>query len=190
MQKNLSKAKLGLQDNLMLNSRISLGIGAHTHYYLECRDKNGNLKWTDEINNTVVTEGLNKLIDATFKTGLASPAWYIGLVGAKTTGYDPDDTLSSHGGWTENTHYGGGGRPAFDVSDNSISSGSLSNSANKAAFTFSGTSNPDTINGAFLCTASSGTSGTLYGEGDLSIPRSVADGDILTLTVTISITSA
>jgi hypothetical protein len=82
----------------------------------ECRDSDGKLRWTDDVNLPVViagnilpllglfvalsllvpygswialglvtTAGLNKLLDATVKTGLTSPAWYVGLIGAKVT---------------------------------------------------------------------------------------------------------
>lgn len=62
---------------------VEFAIGApHIHYKVECFAKDGTLLWVREITNRVVTVGLNKLIDATFKTGLASPAWYVGLVGA------------------------------------------------------------------------------------------------------------
>lgn len=66
-----------------------VGIGAEvqmeTVYRVECRDAHGRLKWTEHAKNRVVTAGLNKLLDATFKTGLALPAWYIGLVGPAYT---------------------------------------------------------------------------------------------------------
>jgi hypothetical protein len=52
-----------------------------TLYQLEARDPAGNLLWTETAKNRVVTAGLNKLLDATFKTGLASPLWYIGICG-------------------------------------------------------------------------------------------------------------
>lgn len=60
-------------------------IGMETVYQVVCRDKDGNVRWEAEAKNRVVTAGLNKLLDATFKTGLASPAWFIGLCGASVT---------------------------------------------------------------------------------------------------------
>lgn len=161
-------------------------VQVHTRYELVCRDKDGNIRWIDTIDNLVVTVGLNKLLDACFKTGLAAPAWYIGLVGATNT-YAAGDTLGAHAGWAENDHYVGN-RKAFDVSGNAIAGGSLSNSANKAVFTFSGTGMPDTINGAFICDQVSGNAGLLYGEGDLTAQRTVYDADTLTVQVTLTIT--
>lgn len=38
-------------------------------YFIECYDKDGNLKWTDEARNLVVTEGLNDSLDKHFAVG-------------------------------------------------------------------------------------------------------------------------
>lgn len=182
---NEAEAKIYLKNQMGMFSGINLKSGAHTHYHLLCRDKYGNLRWEDIIDNIVVTAGLNKLLDACFKTGLAAPDWYIGLVGATHT-YAAGDTLGGHAGWAENTNYTGN-RKAFDVSGNAIAGGSLSNSVNKAVFTFAGTAMPDTIWGAFLCDVANGNAGTLYGEGDLTAQRSVYDGDTLTVQGTLSV---
>src|SRR6185436_5209049 len=65
----------------MLDERIRL----RTNYHFECRGPDGRLKWIADMHNRVVTAGLNQLLDATFKTGLTTPAWYVGLIGAKVT---------------------------------------------------------------------------------------------------------
>ena len=157
-------------------------------YDVWCYDKDGNLKWHEKFHNLVTTVGLNKYLDATLKTGLASPAWYIGLVKAKTTGYVAGDTLASHGGWTEavvTTDYTGN-RQAF--TPGTISAGSVSNSASKAVFPILQTL---TINGAMMCDASTGTSGTLLGVGDFTGgDRSVINGDTLNVQITATITAA
>lgn len=58
---------------------------AETTYLLEAHNAKGELLWTETVKNRVVTAGLNKLLDATFKTGLTTPAWFIGLVGMAVT---------------------------------------------------------------------------------------------------------
>lgn len=65
--------------------RGNFGVAARTVYDVECFGRDGHLKWHERCHNRVVTAGLNKLLDATFKTGLASPAWYVGIVGAAIT---------------------------------------------------------------------------------------------------------
>lgn len=58
---------------------IHSGIKMETRYDLVARNSKGEILWEETAYNRVVTAGLNKLLDATFKTGLATPAWYMGL---------------------------------------------------------------------------------------------------------------
>jgi hypothetical protein len=165
----------------------AMGIGHH--YEIECYGPDGELKWREDFHNLVPTVGLNKYLDATLKTGLASPAWYVGLVtgpGSGTT-FAAGDTMSSHGGWTEAVPYSNGTRPAFVAG--TIASGSVDNSASKAVFNINGSA---TIAGAFMADNStkSGTTGTLLGVGDFAADRSVLNGDTLNVTITATITAA
>lgn len=57
------------------------GPAMETLYTAEARNAAGDLLWIEQVHNRVTTVGLNKLLDATFKSGLTTPAWYIGLVG-------------------------------------------------------------------------------------------------------------
>ncbi len=161
-----------------------LRMTAGTRYHVECYDKQGLLKWTEEFDNTVVTAGLNKYLDATLKTGLAAPAWYVGL---KDTGaIDPTDIMSSHVGWAELDVYTGD-RKAFVPG--TVAAGSVDNSASKAAFVIDAA---DTVYGAFLCGAAtgSGVGVTLLGAGDFAVARAVEIGDTLNVQVTCSIAAA
>lgn len=152
-----------------------------TRYKCECYSKNGKLKWTDFFDNIVVTAGLNKLLDATFKTGLTSPTWYVGLKG--TGSIIGADTRASHSGWSEITPYSNANLPAF--TPGSISGGSVDNSAAKAVFNINGTS---TVYGCFLADNNTpgGSTGTLYGGGDFGSSRSVVSGDTLNVTITLT----
>jgi len=154
-------------------------------YKVECFDKNGNLKWEDDFENLVVTTGRNQYLDATLKTGVTSPTWYVGL--KDTVPAIAADTISSHAGWAELVPYSNATRPAFVLG--TIAAGSVDNSASKAVFTINGTS---TVGGAFLVNNStkSGTTGILLGAGEFATARSVISGDTLNVTVTCSITSA
>jgi len=58
--------------------------------------------------------------------------------------------------------------------------------ASSVDFSINGTA---TIAGAFLGSASSGTSGTLYGVVDFGSARSVLSGDTLQVTVTVTAAS-
>lgn len=154
-------------------------------YKVECFDKNGKLKWEDGFENLVVTTGRNQYLDATLKTGLASPAWYVGLKDAVAA--VAADTMASHAGWAELAPYSNAVRPTFVLG--TIANGSVDNSASKAVFTINGSG---TIGGAFIANNSTklGTTGTLLGAGEFASARSVISGDTLNVTVTCSITSA
>jgi hypothetical protein len=139
------------------------------------------LRWKDEFWNIVVTAGLNKLLDATIKSGLASPAWYVGLKG--TGSMVAGDTMGSHSGWSEIAPYSNANRPTY--TPGSISGGSVDNSASKAVFNINGSS---TVYGCFLTDNNtvSGSSGTLYGGGDFGASRAVINGDTLNITITLT----
>lgn len=164
-----------------MNHNIKIG----QYYKIECFDINGMLKWEDGFENLVVTSGRNKYLDATLKTGLTSPAWYVGLKDSVPA--IASDTMTSHAGWAELAPYSNATRPTYILG--TIASGSVDNSASKATFTINGTA---TVGGAFITDNStkSGTTGTLLGAGEFASSRSVISGDTLNVTVTCSITSA
>lgn len=154
-------------------------------YRVECHDREGRLKWVEEFDNLVVTAGRDKYLDATLKTGLASPLWYVGL---KDTGtVDPADTMGSHAGWATITPYSNATDPAW--TPGTISGGSVDNSGSKAVFNINA---GDIVYGAFMKdnNTKGGTTGTLLGAGDFASPRSVESGDTLSVTVTCSITAS
>lgn len=160
--------------------------GADNFWIVECRDKDGRLKWRDGFWNLVPTVGANKLLDATFKTGLASPAWYVGLTSSSPTVSD-NDTMSSHSGWTEFTSYASVTRPTY--TPGTISAGSVDNSASKASFTINGSG---TVGGCFMVDSSTkgGTSGTLYGVGAfVSGNQAVVALDVVNVTCILTISS-
>lgn len=150
-------------------------------YEVECYGPDGKLKWKDSFDNIVVTAGLNKLLDATIKTGLTSPTWYVGLKGTGTM--ISADTRASHSGWSEITPYSNSNLPSF--TPGSISGGSVDNSASKAVFNINATS---TVYGCFLADNNTpgGTTGTLYGGGDFGASRAVTNGDTLNVTITLT----
>ena len=172
-----------------MSTELSMGPVAYNVYTVECfenyyrlfgfkikRRKIPKLKWRDKFHNLVVTAGLNKVLDATFKTGLTTPAWYVGLKGAGSVVLA--DTMASHAGWSELTPYSNSNRPTF--TPGTIASGSVDNSAAKAVFNINATA---TVVGAFLVDENTkgGTTGTLYGAGDFAASRSVASGKVLPL---------
>lgn len=162
------------------------GISVEHTYHVECW-RNGQLVWADDFHNLVTTAGKNKYLDATLKTGLTTPAWFVGLVtgpGGSNT-YAAADTMASHAGWTEAVPYSNATRVAFTAG--TISAGSVDNSAAAASFTINATA---TVGGCFMADNStkSGTTGTLLGVGSFTGgDRSVISGDTLNVTVTATI---
>jgi hypothetical protein len=178
-----TKPDMGAGAGLDAGAGMSFGSGPRHHYEVECYGADGALKWRDGFDNLVTTAGKNKYLDATLKTGLAAPAWYVGLVlGPGETDYAAGDTMGSHAGWSESSTYSQANRPAF--TPGTISSGSVDNSASKAVFSINGTV---TISGAFMVDENTkgGTSGTLLGVGAFTGgDRSVISGDTLNVTIT------
>ena len=71
--------------DLLVPAHYTGGVGMSTVYQVDCFSPEGELLWTRKAKNRVVTTGLNKLLDATFKTGLTSPTWFVGLCGPSVT---------------------------------------------------------------------------------------------------------
>lgn len=154
-------------------------------FTVECYGRDGSLKWRDEFRNLVVAEGLNELIDKTFRASGYSAAWYVGLTDGTPT-FAAGDTLASHAGWVEVTDYSEGARQTLTLA--APSGGSASNAASKAVFSINGTA---TVGGCFVCNAATGTAGMLFGGGAFSEgDRSVVNGDTLNVQVTLSVSAA
>ncbi len=182
-----SKGKIASNASLEMNMAIELNLPLKQHYKVECV-RNGKVVWTEEFDNMVVTAGATKYLDATLKTGLASPLWYVGL---KDTGTPViADTMSSHASWAELTIYSNANRPTWTPGTiGGTSTVSVDNSASKAVFNINA---PDTVYGAFMAdnNTKGGTTGTLLGVGDFASARLVESGDTLNVTVTCSLTAS
>lgn len=140
---------------------ITDALAAHRYAFI-FRDPRGRVIDVDSIENLVTTAGLNKYLDATLKTGLTTPAWYLLLTDGTPT-VAAGDTMASHAGWVEVTAYSEAARQAW--TPGTIAGGSVDNSGSVA--TFSVSSDNTTIGGAGLVDVSTkgGTTGTLLGAG-------------------------
>ena len=173
----------------MFNEKVKAG-GVFT---VQCFDKEGNLKWTEENHNLVVNVGLQDMNTKYFSGSSYTAAWYIGLYGAGASNTPAaSDTRSSHAGWTEVVAYSQATRPACTFGTATTADPSvITNSASPATFSINGTT---TVGGAFLTSNStkSGTTGTLFSASDFQSPgdRSVVNGDTLTVTYTFSLDAA
>lgn len=129
--------------------------------------------------NDVTVVGKNHLLDVVF--GNSSPVtqidpWYIGLVNdTPSPVFDEDDTLSSHAGWTELTDYSGS-RKAWDDAN---ASAKVKGTTTVSTFGINATV---TVNGIFICSVSSGTSGILWATGSFDETVDAINGDDLKVT--------
>lgn len=126
-----------------------------------CFDKNGKFKWVDTAGNIVTNEGLQKILDVTFNSGVSKiDKWFIGITDTDvTTGVAAGDIAAQIGGtnkWAESTAYSGDRKLFSDARTNQT----VSNTASAATFTMTGSLH---IGGAFLNSDSnkSTTAGTL-----------------------------
>jgi len=159
-------------------------------YHIECRDKDGNLKWTAESKNLVVNAGLAYMAGTALTSVAQITSWYLGLYGAGASNTPAaGDTMSSHAGWTEVTDYSNSTRVAATfVTATTANPSVVTNTASPAIFNINGTT---TVGGAFLTSGSAkgGTTGTLFSAADFGSPgdRSVVNGDTLSVTYTFSL---
>jgi|ERR1051326_1303695 hypothetical protein len=167
---------------------------AQGRYFVECFGSNGQLKWTDIIENTVTTVGKNLALD----TYLAGSAYtvtgpFMGLISSTSySAISAADTMSSHAGWLEaglaNTPTYTGNRKTAAWSSASSGSKALS-AALSFAITGSGT-----VKGAFLVYGTGAvatkddTNGTLYSAGLFSGgDKTVGNGDTINVSYTASL---
>lgn len=147
-------------------------------YLLQCFDKNGTLKWEENVENLVTTVGKTDIIDKYLKGSSYTGAFFLGLKSAGAV--NVADTLASHAGWTEVTPYVGN-RPA-------ITWGTTVTGSNTASAVVISINATVTVAGAFVATVNTGTAGVLYSVSDFAAPRSMDSGDTLNVTPTLAAT--
>ena len=184
------KATDTVSSGLTCNTKAGEAAQATGIYHVECRDKDGNLKWTAESKNLVVNVGLQYMAGTALTSVAQITSWYLGVYGAGASNTPAaGDTMSSHAGWTEVVAYSNATRVAATFATATTANPSVvTNTASPAVFNINGTT---TIGGAFLTSGSakSGTAGTLFSAADFGSPgdRSVVSGDTLSVTYTFSL---
>lgn len=162
-------------------------------YHVECRDKDGNLKWADKAFNKVTTVGVNALLDHALAGSAYTAACYMGLKGTGTAVVG--DTMASHGSWVE---VGNANAPAYTAPRKTLtfSAASGGTKASTGTYTYAITSS-GTVAGCFLVFSTGAvstidsTAGVLLSAGDFTGgSKTVGNGDSLTVTYQISLTPA
>ena len=185
-----TKATDVVSSGLTCNTKTGETAQATGKYYVECHDKDGNLKWTAESKNLVVNAGLRYMAGTALTSVTQITTWYLGLYGSGATNSPAaGNTMDSHSSWTEVTAYSNANRVTATFATATTASPSVvTNTASPAVFNINGTT---TVGGAFLTSENTkgGTTGTLFSAADFGSPgdRSVVSGDTLSVTYQFSL---
>jgi hypothetical protein len=187
---------------LQANASIPEGMGVDGYYHVECRDANGNLKWTEEFPNLVVQGGKQLMLDTLLRTSgtYTTVGPFLGLTNASLTPAATDTMTTLVGGGKEFTAYTVSGSAVrgtavFAASTSSGSTPSNVTTSTATAITYTITGGGGTVYGCFLVTGSgavstqSSTAGTLYSEGNFSTAKATTAGDTVSVTYSTTATS-
>jgi hypothetical protein len=188
---------------LQANANVPEGMGIDGYYHVECRDKEGNLKWTEEFPNLVVAVGKQLLLDTLLRTSgtYTTVGPYLGLTKVSLTpaATDTMTTLVTTNAAEFTTYTVGGsavrGTAVFAASTSSGTTPSNVTTSTATSITYTITGAGGTVYGCFLVTGSgavstqSSTAGTLYSEGNFSTAKVTTAGDTVSVTYSTTATS-
>ena len=188
---------------LQANANIPEGMGVDGYYHVECRDKDGNLKWTEEFPNLVVAVGKQLLLDTFLRTSgtYTTVGPYLGLTKVSLTPAATDTMttlVTTNAAEFVNYTVGGSAVRGTAVFAAATSTGSTpSNVTTSAAtsITYTITGAGGTVYGCFLVTGTgavstqSSTAGTLYSEGNFTTAKVTTAGDTVSVTYSTTATS-
>ena len=199
------KEKQGFGDSatatLQTNAVGAESMGIEGVYHVECRDAQGNLKWTEEFPNLVNAIGKELMLDTLLKGSSYSVTGpFLGLISGSGSTFAASDTMTSHAGWTEFANYtvGGSAVRGTAVFASASSTGSTpSNVTTSAAtaITYTITGGGGTVGGCFLVLGSgasstiNNTGGTLYSAGNFTTAKVTTAGDTVSVTYSTTATS-
>ena len=178
-------------------------LGIEGFYHVECRDKDGNLKWEESFPNLVNEVGKELMFNTLLRTSstYTTVGPFLGLIsGASPTFGTGTDTQTSHAGWTEFTNYTVGGSAVrgtavFSAATSTGSTPTNVTTCTAAAITYTITGAGGTIGGCFLVTGSgasatqSNTGGVLYSAGAFAVAKITTAGDTVAVTYSTTATS-
>ena len=186
---------------LQANAAGNESVAIEGYYHVECRDANGNLKWTEEFPNLVNAVGKQLMLDTLLKgVSYSVTGPFLGLISGSSATFDAADTMISHSGWTEFTNYTVGGsavRGTASFASATSTGTSPSNVTTSAAspITYTITGAGGTVGGCFLTLGSGASStqgntgGTLYSAGNFSTAKITTAGDTVSVTYSTTATS-
>jgi hypothetical protein len=188
---------------LNTGARANETLGIEGFYHVECRDKDGNLKWEESFPNLVNQVGKELMFDTLLRTSgtYTTNGPFLGLIsGASPTFGTGTDTNTSHAGWTEFVNYTVGGSTVrgtavFSAATSTGSTPTNVTTCSAAAITYTITGAGGTIGGCFLVTGSgasstqNNTGGVLYSAGAFAVAKITTIGDTVAVTYSTTATS-
>lgn len=166
-------------------------FGLEGVYTVECFDAQGNLKWSDKIENLTTNVGRASLLGSYF-ANTGGGAIVMGLKGTGTAAYA--DTQASHSTWLEvgnaNAPTYSGNRKTPSFSSATTANPSVLNTSAAVVFSMTGSG---TVAGAFINVGGSATidstTGVLFSAGDFTAgSKTVTSGDTINVTYSLSAT--
>jgi hypothetical protein len=201
MHKELGKVGDSAVVTLQAGAAKDESLGMAGVYHVECRDSEGNLKWTEEFPNLVNAIGKELMFDTLLKgTSYSVTGPFLGLIDGAGSTFAASDTMVSHSGWTEFANYtvGGSAVRGTAVFASATSTGSTPSNVTTsaaAAITYTITGAGGTVGGCFLVLGSgasdtiSNTGGTLYSAGNFTTAKVTTAGDTVSVTYSSTATS-
>jgi len=201
MQKELASCGDQAEITLQAGATQNETLGVEGHWYVECHDAQGNLKWTEEFPNLVVAAGKQLMLDTLLRgSSYTVVGPYLGLTNASLTPAATDTMTTLVGGGKEFINYTVGGSAVrgtavFGASSSTGTTPSNVTTSTASAITYTITGAGGTVYGCFLVTGSgassaqSNTSGTLYSEGNFSTAKTTTAGDTVSVTYSTTATS-
>ena len=189
--------------SMKTNAVVPEGMGVEGSWYVECRDKDGNLKWTEEFPNLVVAEGKELLLNTLLRTSstYTTVGPFLGLTKVSLTPVATDTMttlVTTNAAEFINYTVGGSavrGTAVFAAATSTGTTPSNVTSSTATAITYTITGAGGTVYGCFLVTGTGAvntqgsTAGTLYSEGNFAVAKATTAGDTVSVTYSTSATS-
>jgi hypothetical protein len=201
MHKELGKVGDSAVVTLQAGAAKDESLGMAGVYHVECRDAEGNLKWTEEFPNLVNAIGKELMLDTLLKGSSYSVTGpFLGLIDGAGSTFAASDTMTSHSGWTEFANYTVGGSAVRGTAVFASATSAGATPANvttsaATAITYTITGAGGTVGGCFLVLGSgasstiNNTSGTLYSAGNFATAKVTTAGDTVSVTYSTTATS-
>jgi hypothetical protein len=201
MHKELGKVGDSAVVTLQAGAAKDESLGIAGVYHVECRDAQGNLKWTEEFPNLVNAVGKELMLNTLLRgTSYSVTGPFLGLISGSGSTYAASDTMVSHAGWTEFANYTVGGSAVRGTAVFAVASSTGSTPANvttsaATAITYTITGGGGTVGGCFLVLGSgasstiNNTGGTLYSAGNFTTAKITTAGDTVSVTYSTTATS-